>query len=182
MNIGSIGTALPPISPQAGAQQQDAPPSGLSKEALAAGGAKEASASARELRGNPRGAPVGSKENAGQPENEKVGGQQQSPLEELQAAQRQTPAEQAEEEAKAGEQGGKGQQDALESSIDALKEFVKPFNTSLDFSIDEDTGKTVVKVVDKESGDTIRQIPSEEMLAISKAIDKIKGLLLKQTA
>lgn len=43
---------------------------------------------------------------------------------------------------------------------------------NLQFSIDEDTGKTVVKVVDPTTKEVIRQIPSEEILAIAKALDK----------
>jgi flagellar protein FlaG len=174
MNIGTIGSTLPPLSPQAEAQQQEAPPPGFSKEALVTGGLKETATSVREARGNPRAVPVGSRENAEAPENDRTQatGQpepQNAPL---------TLAEQAEEEKKEQENA----QGALRDSVEELKEFVKPFNTSLDFSIDEDTGRTVVKVVDKDSGDTIRQIPSEEMLAISKAIDQLKGLLIKQTA
>lgn len=50
------------------------------------------------------------------------------------------------------------------------------------FSIDNDTGKTVVKVVDSVTDKVIRQIPSEELIAIAKALDKFQGLLLKQEA
>lgn len=50
----------------------------------------------------------------------------------------------------------------------------------LQFSIDNDTGRTVVKVVDPVTQDIIRQIPSEELLAITKAIDEFTGLLTKQ--
>ncbi len=53
---------------------------------------------------------------------------------------------------------------------------------NLQFSLDEDTGRTVVKVVDSGTNEVIRQIPSEELLAISKALDMFSGLLLKQKA
>lgn len=53
---------------------------------------------------------------------------------------------------------------------------------NLQFSIDEGTGTTVIKVVDGSTNELIRQIPSEEMLAISKAIDAFTGLLIKQKA
>jgi flagellar protein FlaG len=36
--------------------------------------------------------------------------------------------------------------------------------------MDEDSGKTVIRVVDTESGELIRQIPSKEVLAIASQI------------
>ena len=51
---------------------------------------------------------------------------------------------------------------------------------NLRFSVDEDTGKTVVRVVDTGTGETIRQVPSEEVLAISRSIDRLQGLLFHQ--
>ena len=49
---------------------------------------------------------------------------------------------------------------------------------NLRFSVDQDTGKTVVRIVDTDTGETIRQVPSEELLAISASIDRLQGLLL----
>lgn len=70
----------------------------------------------------------------------------------------------------------------LEEAVNAVNDFLKPINNSIQFSLDEDTGKTVVKVIDLETKDLIRQFPSEEMLAIAKAIDQMKGLLVHQKA
>jgi len=50
------------------------------------------------------------------------------------------------------------------------------------FPFDDDTGRTVVKVVDASTDEVIRQIPSEEVLAIAKALDKLQGVLIKQEA
>ena len=70
----------------------------------------------------------------------------------------------------------------LNQAIKATKDFVGSINSSLDFSVDEDTGSVVVKVIDKETKEVIRQFPSEEMLSIAKALESIKGLLVKQKA
>lgn len=70
----------------------------------------------------------------------------------------------------------------LQNSVDAMNEFVSKLNSALQFSIDKDTGKTVVKVVDTSTDQVIRQIPSEEALGIAKALDKLKGLLIQQQA
>jgi flagellar protein FlaG len=52
----------------------------------------------------------------------------------------------------------------------------------LEFSIDDDTKLTVVKVVDQSTKEVLRQIPSPEALEIAKSIDSAKGFLLKETA
>lgn len=65
----------------------------------------------------------------------------------------------------------------------ALKEVQKAINgvaNDLRFSIDEDTGRTLIKIVDRETDEVIKQIPSEELLRIAKALDKFQGLLVKQ--
>ena len=70
----------------------------------------------------------------------------------------------------------------LQEAVDSMNDFVSSLRNTLNFSIDKDTGRTVVKVIDQATDEVIKQIPSEEMLAISKAIDKLKGLLIEQKA
>lgn len=72
--------------------------------------------------------------------------------------------------------------DELQASIQAVNDFVQRINNSLQFSVDKDTGKTIVKVVDISTQEVIKQIPSEEMVAIAKALDQLKGLLIQQKA
>lgn len=71
---------------------------------------------------------------------------------------------------------------SVQDIVKDVNEFIKPFNNSLQFSIDGETGTTVVKVIDMETEKVIKQIPSEEMLALAKAIGQLKGLLVKQEA
>jgi len=54
-------------------------------------------------------------------------------------------------------------------------------NTNLRFSVDKDSGKTVVAWVD-DSGKVLRQMPSEEALAVAKAIDRYQGVFLNRKA
>jgi len=69
----------------------------------------------------------------------------------------------------------------LQQAVQSMKLMVesKAPNT-LAFSIDDSTGKTIVRITDVQTGEMIRQIPSEEMLAIARSIDKMQGLLLQQ--
>lgn len=70
----------------------------------------------------------------------------------------------------------------LEAATKVVREFVEPINSNLEFSVDGDTGQLVVKIIDRATKEVIRQMPSEEMLAIAKTLDNIKGLFVKQTA
>lgn len=70
----------------------------------------------------------------------------------------------------------------LEAAVKQVQDVTHTLANELRFNIDKDTDKTVVKIVDSATGELIRQIPSEEMLAIAKALDQIQGLLIKQKA
>ena len=74
------------------------------------------------------------------------------------------------------------QKEDVKKAVDDIQKFVSTKNQDLQFSIDEELGKTVVKVVDRSTKEIIRQYPSEEMLQIAKALDKLQGLLVKQQA
>lgn len=71
---------------------------------------------------------------------------------------------------------------ATRKVVEELNEAIRQINTGLEFSQDEETGWTVVKVIDRETKETLRQFPSEEALAIAHSLDRMKGLLLQQTA
>ncbi len=70
----------------------------------------------------------------------------------------------------------------IEQALERLKTAIPAKANALQFSVDEQSGDTVVRIVDSETGDLIRQIPSKELVEIAHAIDKMQGLLLKQSA
>lgn len=70
----------------------------------------------------------------------------------------------------------------LRAAVDAFNRFVPLAAHNLTFSIDDDSGKVVVKVVDGDTQDVIRQIPSEEALALSRSLDQIQGALFSRKA
>lgn len=74
------------------------------------------------------------------------------------------------------------QPDDLEQALQQINDTVQTFSQKLEFSVDKDTEAVVVKVVDRETREVIRQIPSEEVLNIAKALDKLQGLLIKEQA
>ena len=65
----------------------------------------------------------------------------------------------------------------LESSVSQLKDLVQSVQRDLQFSIDDYSGRTVITVLDSNTAEIIRQIPSEEVLALAKNIESLKGVL-----
>lgn len=70
----------------------------------------------------------------------------------------------------------------LEDAVSAINAFLKPISNNLEFSVDEGSGKTVVKLVDTETNTVLRQYPTKEALAIAKDIDRFQGLLINTEA
>ena len=61
----------------------------------------------------------------------------------------------------------------LNQAVSELSDYAAQANLKLAFSIDEQTDKSVVTVKDQESGDVIRQIPSQELLDIAAQMKQI---------
>lgn len=70
----------------------------------------------------------------------------------------------------------------LSEVVARARDAVREVASNLEFSVDGDTGKTVVRVVDASTQELIRQIPSEEMLSIARHMDRLEGLLIKSKA
>ena len=54
----------------------------------------------------------------------------------------------------------------LNQAVTRINSVIQNVQRDLSFNLDEDSGRTVIRVVDSQSGKLIRQIPSEEVLAI----------------
>ena len=52
--------------------------------------------------------------------------------------------------------------------------------THLKFETDENTGIRVIKIIDAESGEVVRQIPPEELVKITKTLRDLKGLFISK--
>ena len=67
----------------------------------------------------------------------------------------------------------------LKRAVTTINNVMQRANLNLQFSVDTDSKRTVVKMVDTSTGELIRQYPSETTLAISRGIDQFQqGLLL----
>jgi flagellar protein FlaG len=79
--------------------------------------------------------------------------------------------------------------EAIDEAVSHLKEYVQSMQRDMDFSVDDKTGRFVVKVIDSQTKEVIRQIPSEEILAISRHLadaleemDETRGFLIELKA
>lgn len=69
----------------------------------------------------------------------------------------------------------KSNSEKLDNSVRNLNDFVQSVRRNLQFSIDSDSGRTVVKVIDAETDKVIRQIPSEEVLSMARRLEEQAG-------
>lgn len=66
---------------------------------------------------------------------------------------------------------------------DELQRRVKAVASELEFSVDQSTGRLIVKVMDSRTKEVIMQIPSDQMLQLGKDLDRFQqGLLLNRKA
>lgn len=70
----------------------------------------------------------------------------------------------------------------VQRAADRLNEALEGLNRNLAISVFGSTGQMVVKVTDPATGDLIRQIPPEQLLAVVESVDEIVGLIVNDTA
>jgi len=64
---------------------------------------------------------------------------------------------------------------SLKSAAVAGNSILQTVNRNLEFQVDDSTKKVVVKIVDNQSGETVRQIPSEDMMTFIKKMQELDG-------
>lgn len=92
-----------------------------------------------------------------------------------QAEERQkTPAEALAEAAKAKQ--------VAEEVVTGLNELVQDLHRELQFSVDEESGETIIKVIDRETDEVVRQIPSEEVVRLRRRLQEAAGVIFQDSA
>ena len=69
----------------------------------------------------------------------------------------------------------------VRQAVDQIQRAVPLVAQNLQFLVEKATGKTIVRVVDSQTREVIRQIPTEEVLSIARALDRMQGLLFNRT-
>ena len=70
----------------------------------------------------------------------------------------------------------------VKEAVSRLNNYVQNLRRDLQFRVDENSDRVIVTVVDSESGEVIRQIPSEEVLAVAQNLQQAHGLLVNERA
>ncbi len=70
----------------------------------------------------------------------------------------------------------------VEAAASSIQEFVQSIRRNLNFDVDDSSGRVVVQVTDSESGEVIRQIPSEDALKLAESLSEMRSLLFKAEA
>ena len=65
--------------------------------------------------------------------------------------------------------------DTLKSAAAAGNSILQAVNLNLEFKVDDSTKKVAIKIIDNQTGETVRQIPSEDMLAFIKKMQELDG-------
>ena len=74
------------------------------------------------------------------------------------------------------------EEQGLDEKVAQLNDFVQNLKRDLHFSVHKETGRTVVAVIDAETDEVIRKIPSDEILRIAESLDNLSGLLINKRA
>ena len=79
-------------------------------------------------------------------------------------------------------QSGSVDAEKLQAVVEKMNELMQNTNRSVKFSVDDSTERVVVKVLDLETDEVIRQIPSEETLKFSEFLEGMVGIIFDQKA
>ncbi|MBV7314784.1 flagellar protein FlaG [Shewanella sp. NIFS-20-20] len=72
--------------------------------------------------------------------------------------------------------------EALQKVVEDMTSMMSVMRKGLAFRVDDTSGRSVVSVMDVDSGNVIRQIPSEEALDLAQKLSDVTGLLMKTEA
>lgn len=92
-----------------------------------------------------------------------------------------TPAAKVAADATVGE-AVKVSADQVQKALNEINKVLCGLSISVQFQVDPNYKEVIIKVVDQDTGKVIRQFPSEDVVRISKAMDRLTGLLIEHKA
>ncbi|MDD1974993.1 flagellar protein FlaG [Pseudomonas tussilaginis] len=83
----------------------------------------------------------------------------------------------AAKEVQAPARDNQSETEKVKTAVKEIEKFLASNHRNLEFSTDEESGRIVVKVIASETGELIRQLPSEEALRIAHSLSDVNSLL-----
>ena len=72
--------------------------------------------------------------------------------------------------------------EVVAKAAEQIQNFVQSMGRNLSFSIDSTTGYHIVRVTNPETGDVVRQLPTEELIRIAQSFEQLNAALVHQKA
>ena len=70
----------------------------------------------------------------------------------------------------------------VKEAVAHINKTIQVMTANVAFATDAETGISTVSVIDAVTKEVIRQMPSDEVLAIARVLDKLQGLIIQQKA
>ena len=70
--------------------------------------------------------------------------------------------------------------DELQNAVQELNDKIARQELKVNFTVDKDTGRFVVRVMDTKTGHLIRQIPNEETLQFTRSVERGLGAIVDE--
>jgi len=72
--------------------------------------------------------------------------------------------------------------ESVRAAAEKLKTFVSSMSRDLNIDVDASNGRAIIRVVDANSNETIRQIPGDEAIRLARTIDFLSSIFVNQKA
>jgi flagellar protein FlaG len=79
------------------------------------------------------------------------------------------------------DQQGAQASDRTAALVEEMNRAARALNARVSFSIDQRTAKVVIRVIDGETNEVLRQIPPEEMLRVAAQMQQLLGVLIDKS-
>lgn len=80
------------------------------------------------------------------------------------------------------QQYAQASKEVMQAAAQQIQGYLRESGRNLNVSVDEVTGYYVARVVNPQTGEVVRSLPSEETLRIARSIDMMQGMLVNQRA
>ncbi len=71
--------------------------------------------------------------------------------------------------------------DKIQKTVDTLNKAAASIDARVSFNYSEETKRVIMKIVDQETNEVVRQVPTQEMVRLLERINEMTGLIVDET-